>query len=411
MTASASKLRSHWESAARLIADHRDLLDARPATGVAPVAIASRGWAPFLLACDDAQLDAFEVKGLDVHCPGAMPSSLRSLIERAREVCAIGPIDVAAARPQDGLASTTARRRETPRKHAQVDAFAAVVLERAAKAERVIDVGSGHGHLTRAIAERLGRPVLGLERDGALAERARRLSAFCAGAPAFAETDVLRDGLRLTRGDCVVGLHACGELGDAMVSSASRAAASLVLVGCCLQKRAASARAPLCNGLSVGDALHLPRELLGLSNLTPRDAGVETTRAENLAGRERRLALHRLLCADGRAIRLGAEIEGLNRRSAQLDLVTLVARAFAVRGRPAPHAAAVLEAATWARVEHARMRRLSVPRAMLARVLEVFVLVDRARYLEEHGHVVEVGTLFGQGVSARNLVVVAVPAG
>ena len=67
----------------------------------------------------------------------------------------------------------------------------------------------------------------------------------------------------------------------------------------------------------------------------------------------------------------------------------------------------IAEAATWASAHYARARRLSLPRAMLARVLEVFVLLDRALYLEEHGFFVTVGALFPNAVSARNLALVA----
>jgi hypothetical protein len=44
---------------------------------------------------------------------------------------------------------------------------------------------------------------------------------------------------------------------------------------------------------------------------------------------------------------------------------------------------------------------------MLARVLEVHILLDRAAYLEQHGLSVEVGELFPTTVSARNLALVA----
>ncbi|MDB5213377.1 MAG: hypothetical protein JWO86_1304, partial [Myxococcaceae bacterium] len=54
--------------------------------------------------------------------------------------------------------------------------------------------------------------------------------------------------------------------------------------------------------------------------------------------------------------------------------------------------------------QHAQVRRLSLPRALLARVLDVLVLVDRARYLEERGRDVTIGLLFPTAVSARNLV-------
>jgi SAM-dependent methyltransferase len=391
---------ARWEAAARLIADHRDVLDARPGADVPPVLV-TRGWASFLLALTDHELDAFEIAGHDATWPAGTPPALVALAGAAHEVCALPTL----AAPSLATEAPPARRLETPRKRVQIEAFARVIVPLATNAERVIDVGSGHGHLTRDIAERIARPVIGLERNDVLAERARSLPTTAS--PSFAVVDVLREGLSLGAGDCVVGLHACGELGDAMVESAAASGAALALVGCCLQKRRADVRVPLCGAGADDrrhDALHLPRSLLGLSNLTARDDGVEATRAENLAGRERRLALHRLLSNDGAVLRLGAEIDGLNRRAAQRDLASLVARAFAIRRRPAPSDSAIEEAAAWARAQHAQVRRLSLPRALLARVLEVLVLVDRARYLEERGRDVTIGLLFPAAVSARNLV-------
>lgn len=193
-----------------------------------------------------------------------------------------------------------------------------------------------------------------------------------------------------------------------MVTSVARASgASLALVGCCLQKRRQASRIPLCAVVGLDARLDLPRGLLGLSNLSPSDDGVEASRAENLVARERRLALHRLLSQEGPPLRFGAEIEGINRRVAQRDLSPLVARAFALRGRPVPSRQVIDEAVSWARREHARARRASLARAMLARVLEVYVLLDRAVFLEKHGFVVEVGELFPVTVSARNLALVA----
>ena len=377
------------------------MLDARPGEGDAPDALVSRGWAGFLLSLTDAQLAAIEVEGHEATWPGDTPPSLLALVKKARDVCGI-PAFTAPSGPLG-----PARKRETPRKRAQVDAFARLILPLSAHATRVVDVGSGHGHLTRAIAERIALPVVGLERDVTLAGRARMLSSGADASPTFAVTDVLRDGLALAAGDCVIGLHACGELGDAMVSTVARCGASLALVGCCLQKRRTTSRTPLCSAPGLDDALDLPRGLLGLSNLTAREEGVEATRVENLAARVRRLALHRLLAGAGCSLRLGAEIEGLNRRAAQGDLDVLVARAFALRELSPPTPRAFEEAAAWASTQHARTRRLSLPRAMLARALEVFVLLDRAVYLEEHGFAVSIGTLFPETVSARNLALIA----
>jgi SAM-dependent methyltransferase len=403
-SSTASVIHSSWENAARLVADSRDLLDARPGAGGGepPAALTRRGWASFLLSLEPHELEAIETRGPDADWPDRTPAALRDLVERARLACALPVLhDASTSAP-----AASPRPGETPRKRAQIDAFARLVAP-LASSSRVLDVGSGHGHLTRDLAVRLGLPVVGLERDPVLADRARALSLD--GKAVFTVTDVLRDGLALSPGDCVVGLHACGELGEVIVRSVAQArAAAVVLVSCCLQKRRQLSRAPL--GVPAGvepAALELPRSLLGLSNLAARDEGVEASRADNLAARARRLALNRLLSEGGEPVRLGAEIDGLNRRTAHRDLPTLVARAFALRHRPVPSPTAIAEAAAWAQVEHARARRLSVPRALLSRVLEVYVLLDRAAFLERHGLHVEVGELFPAAVSPRNLALVA----
>jgi SAM-dependent methyltransferase len=385
-------------AAAKVLTDARDVLAGRP-DGALPQALVDRGWSTFLASLSDARLDALEARGVDGDWRGA-PPDLLAMLEAIREVCAM-PSLAAAAEPGE----RPSRRRETPRKRAQVDGFAELIVPLAAGAARVVDVGSGHGHLTRTLAERIARPVIGLERDAVLARTARGLPS--SGALLFAVTDVLRDGLPLRPGDCVVGLHACGELGDAMVEAVRGVAGpvSIALIGCCLQKRRETSRRPLVGG-GAGDAPELARGLLGLSNLTTGDQGVEATRAENLAARERRLALHKLLSVRSPALPAGAEIAGLNRRAAHGELRALADRAFRRRGWETPSAETIDEAGTWARGEHARSRRLSLPRSMLARVLEVFVLLDRAAHLEGQGFRVSVGAAFAPGVSARNLALV-----
>ncbi|MFO0675869.1 MAG: methyltransferase [Polyangiaceae bacterium] len=240
--------------------------------------------------------------------------------------------------------------------------------------------------------------------------RTRRAPWRSPGAPRSPSPTSSR-GLGLSSRDCVVGLHACGELGDAMVESAARSGASIALIGCCLQKRRAASRSPLAwdaEGDDVGRrALEFPKFLLGLSHLTAREEGVETSRVENLRARERRLALHRLLREAGVALALGAEIEGLNRRAAHAPLDTLVARAFERRGLAVPGRAALDAAAGWAAMQHGRMRRLALPRSLLGRLLEVFVLLDRGCHLERSGFAVDVSVAFPAAVSARNLALVA----
>ncbi len=392
-----------FASAARLVSEHRDVVDARVWDGRPPAALERRGWVEVLLALDDDALATLETEGLGAPWPADAPRSLVTLFERAREVATLAPL------VEDDAPRGRLRRGETPRKRAQIEAFARLSGPVAARASRVLDVGSGHGHLTRLVASDLGREVVGLERDATLASRARALSRD--DGVSFTETDVLEDGLDLADDDCVLGLHACGELGDVMVEAAARSGASIALVGCCLQKRRSPARALLASASHLGgvarEAVTLPREVLGLSNLVAREVGVERTRGENLAARERRFALHRLLAARGLATEHGAELRGLNRRAGHLPLDALVTRAFAARALDPPSADEIAEAAAWASREHARARRLSLPRALLARPIEILVLCDRALALSDAGFVTKIGTAFPSDVSARNLALVA----
>ena len=204
--------------------------------------------------------------------------------------------------------------------------------------------------------------------------------------------------------DLAIGLHACGELGDRIVLEAAAAGCNLALISCCLQKIRAPARAALSR---VGAPLVLRRATLGLTNLTAQPAGVEGSLEAQLAAREARLGLRALLRARGLEIAPGAEMRGLNRRRAHAGLPDLAARALALRGL-APASPRELRAhERAARRDHAAVRRLALPRHLLARLVELAVVLDRAAFLEEHGIAVRVATFCERAVTPRNLALVA----
>ena len=415
MPSSSSSLRPHFEAVARLLADARDILDDHPDSQGPRAgadddsdALDGRGWTASLLALTDDELDGLEAGGLQASWPATTPPSLRQFTEALQSACALPVLSTTTV-------MTRPQQHQRPRKQAQVQAFAARLLPLLTDARRVVDVGSGHGHLTRELQALVASPVVGLERNPRLVDRAEQLARTTTVAPTFQTTDVLADDDVFEGGDCVVGLHACGELGDVMVMRAAArghdgvGVVALALVGCCLQKRRADEREPL-SALpgDLGRRCTVPKALLGLSNLAAGDVGVEASRTENLAARERRLALRLLLGQHGVAVDgAGAEIAGLNRRAAHKPLGILVARAFALRGLPVPDDVAIGEAARQAAISHGRRRRCGLPRGLLGRLLEVFVLLDRAVFLEERGFQVAVGTLFGADVSARNLALFA----
>ena len=178
----------------------------------------------------------------------------------------------------------------------------------------------------------------------------------------------------------------------------------MALVSCCLQKIEGAARSPLSRAAA---GLTLQRETLGLANLTSRPRGVEASLDATLAAREARYALHRLLRERGVPLAPGEEMRGINRRRAHAGLAVIAAQALALRGLPAPGEAEIRRHEDEARRRYAQVRRLSLPRSMLARLVELAVVLDRAAALEESGHHVHVATLFERAVTPRNIALFA----
>ncbi len=387
-----------FEEASALLASVRDIVAERP-VGPVPRWAATRGWERFLASLTEEAVSAAERDGLAAVLPSmrGAPDDLVALSEDIARVIALPTSEVTASTPVDA-------RRASPRKRAQVAAFAALARDAARGRSRVIDVGSGHGHLTRHLASALGVPAEGWERDAA---RVAVASSLSEGVSARFVTADARDAVAtLTRGDLVVGLHACGALGDLAVSAASEVGASVVVVGCCLQKRDGD-RPPLSSveGIDAA-ALTIGRAVLGLGNARDGDDGIEEDLATRTASRVNRSALRALLVEAGCEMPPGEEMRGVNRRRATGELHALVAHAFDARGIAAPPPGVVDEALRRARAAYEMTRRWALPRWMLARLVEVWVALDRAELLVRRGYDARATVAFDARESPRNIAVI-----
>lgn len=391
-----------FADASRVLAAARDIIAERPARSAPPAWCERRGWTDFLAALPPDVVLRAERDGLAAHVAN-LPDAPADLVALARAVTAITalpPVESAASAVVDP-------RRASPRKRAQVAAFAALVGRLDASPLRVVDLGSGHGHLTRHLAVALGVEAQGWERDAARVAVAASLAGD-RGAR-FVTVDARDAAGTLRSTDLVVGLHACGALGDLAVRAAGEAGAAVVVVGCCLQKREGD-RAPLVVAEGVtAPALTLGRAVLGLGNACDGDEGVEDDLATRITSRVHRIALRAALLAEGHEIAPGEEMRGVNRRRATGALDALVASACAVRGWPTPSPAAIAEAGRAAAASYERTRRWSLPRAMLARLLEVWIALDRAAWLASRGYDAEVVAAFDPALSPRNVAVLGRP--
>jgi hypothetical protein len=290
------------------------------------------------------------------------------------------------------------------RKRRQIAAVLHLLRTSYPRISHLVDVGAGRGQLTTQAARALSVPALGLERDSERVAVARLLAGNAE--VEFLTTDVLAsDNSPLKRLEPVpdrllIALHGCGELGDALIESAVSLSAHVLLLACCPQKIRAHERPSLAGG-----NLTLPKEVLGLANVLSRTAGIEGTLASELATKEARLALRTLFDARGIAVAAGEEMRGVNRRKVHAGLSALALAAFEARGLSHPTDLELRAAATLAHDQYQARRRLSLPRSMLGRALEIFLALDRAAFLLDAGYNVRVVELFPVEVSPRNIAV------
>ncbi|HYP91406.1 MAG TPA: methyltransferase [Polyangiaceae bacterium] len=368
----------------------QDILERRVEDARVPPWCEARNWAPFLLALSETQLREAEAHGLGALLPTLpeAPADLRELGRESASATALSPIEGNTELGAEALRSVRLRKR------AQLSGLLAAVAGMAEAAERIVDVGAGSGHFTRLSADLFERDALGLEHNAARVAAAQERSD--GSRATFLAVDA-RSALELSERDLAIGLHACGELGDRLVAAAGGAGCDLALVSCCLQKISTPTRAPLAFGFE------LKREHLGLTNLTAQPRGIEATIEVTIAARETRYALGLLLRARGVELEPGAEMSGINRRRANAGLADVAARALALRGLPPATDTELRHHLTVAAADYARIRRLSLPRSMLARLVEVLVSLDRAAHLEQRGLEVRVGQLFEPAISPRNI--------
>ncbi|MRG96585.1 methyltransferase [Polyangium spumosum] len=385
--------------ALELVVPALDILRGRPDSKEPPDFCDTRGFTAFLSSLSDDELARCEAEGLAARLP-ALPGAPPSLVSLGRAALVVSALP-------ERLTRETGTRLEqqksvSARKKRQLEALLDAVRPMARRARRIVDVGAGRGHFTRLAAEMFECEALGIEREPRRVEAATSLGR---GSRArFVVLDALREPLVFEPDDLAVGLHACGSLGDRLVLEAAKAPCDVALVSCCLQKIEAPAREPL-SAAAREAGLVLPKEALGLSNLTARLVGVEASLAEMLSARRNRYALARLLRARGVSIAPGEEMRGINRRRARGGLAELAARALVLRGLEPATAAEIREHEAEGAIEFDRIRRWTLPRAMLSRPLEIVVVLDRAAALEERGYAARMAEVFEADATPRNLAI------
>ncbi|WP_343351313.1 methyltransferase [Pseudomonas sediminis] len=291
------------------------------------------------------------------------------------------------------------------RKLAQIQAFASHLQFRQ-RPTHWLDWCSGKGYLGRWLTQD-DQHLTCLEYDLALIESGNALSKRLGLDAAHLQQDVLADDCsqRLTKEHTPVALHACGDLHVRLLQLASRNGCSqLAVAPCCYNRIAAMQYQPLSTAAQGSDLL-LSRDDLGLplSETVTAGARVRRQRNQSMAWR---------LAFDLLQRQLRGIDEYLPTPSLPSDWFSKPFANFChdlaeLREVPSPGEQdwRALEARGWQRL--AEVRNLELPRNLFRRSLELWLLLDRALYLQEQGYRVKLGTFCDYQLSPRNLLLLA----
>lgn len=291
------------------------------------------------------------------------------------------------------------------RKWQQIEAFASR-LDFAEAPQQWLDWCAGKGHLGRLLA-RDGKPLLSLEFNHALVEDGQRLSDRLQLHARHHQQDVLAPDVRehLQTERTAVARHACGNLHVRLLQLASaQGCRQLAVAPCCYNRIDSEYYQPLSHA-AQSSTLLLSRDDLRLPLAETVTAGARVRRQRD-GSMARRLAFDLLQ----------REVRGSNDYLPTPSVPpTWLDKPFADYCRdlaalreldlPTGTDWQELEARGWQRL--AQVRNLELVRGLFRRPMELWLLLDRALFLEEQGYRATLGAFCATRMTPRNLLLLA----
>lgn len=291
------------------------------------------------------------------------------------------------------------------RKWQQIEAFAGR-LQFADPARHWLDWCSGKGHLGRRLLQP-GQQLTCLEYDPALVASGQALSQHHRLHALHVEQDVLAANAAalLEARHTPVALHACGDLHVRLIRLASAAGCKqLAIAPCCYNRTHLTRYSPMSSAAQYSD-LQLSLDDLGL----PMS---ETVTAGARVRRQRDTSMARRLGFD----LLQRQLRGVDEYLPTPSLPSAwLEKSFA---EYCQHLAELkelstvgaqnwpeLETAGWQRL--AQVRNLELLRGLFRRPLELWLVLDRALFLQEQGYTVRLGTFCESSITPRNILLLA----
>jgi len=331
----------------------------------------------------------------------AAPAPFSQLADQAQLLSQVGAL------PQQPAAALPARFNvDVPgRKWQQIDAFARS-LTFTQTPQHWLDWCAGKGHLGRRLAHG-GGTLTCLEHDPKLVNSGQLLSHKLGIAAQHIEQDVLAADAttQLHAQHSPVALHACGDLHVRLMQLASATGCQQLAVAPCCYNRISTPHYQALSQAAQVSALQLSLDDLGLplSETVTAGARVRRQRDQSMA---RRLAFD-LLQRQLRGSDDYLPTPSLPPRWLDKSFADYCKDLAALKNLPPPTEQDwdQLEQNGWLRL--AQVRNLELLRNLFRRPLELWLLLDRALFLQEQGFRVRLGSFCSYQQSPRNLLLLA----
>ncbi|MCC5852478.1 MAG: methyltransferase [Alkalimonas sp.] len=267
----------------------------------------------------------------------------------------------------------------------------------------VLEWCAGKGHLGRMLAYSQQREVISLEWQTALCEQGEQLAEQYQLPQRFVQADALSSqGLAvLAPKQQVVALHACGELHLQLLRSASqRGCQQLQLVPCCYHLIPEPQYQPLSQVAQQHDLALSQHDLkLAVQGQVTAGARIARLRQTEVEWRLAWQALRAELSGDNNYQPLAS----VSKQIFSTDFHSFAKWAAGQHQLELP-AGLKLDGYLTRGQAHARLvRRIELVRHLFQRPLELWLLYDRALFLEQQGYRVELGTFCDPSLTPRNL--------
>lgn len=335
-----------------------------------------------------------------LHLPDA-PAPFPELAARSHELADTGAFDNAPERQWPAALCL-----DVPgRKWQQIQAFAgSLQFNRAPR--HWLDWCAGKGHLGRTLAHP-DAALTCLEFDPLLVEDGQRLSDRLGLAASHRLQDVLATdaATQLRPEHTAIALHACGDLHVRLLQLATdQGCGQLAIVPCCYNRITEQHYQPLSTAAQRSTLRPDRRDLrLVQSETVTAGARVRRQRDQSMA---RRLAFD-LLQREQRGLDQYLPTPSLpvSWLEKPFERYCHDLAHFKDLAAPAPRDWDRLEAQGWQRL--AQVRNLELLRALYRRPLEIWLLLDRALFLQERGYRVQAGRFCEHRLTPRNLLLLA----